>query len=292
VTSSLVDRLTFMNGCMVRVPFRDLVPAVAAAGFEALTIWPNVWRHALGRDGFDLAGMKALLDDHGVVLTDVEVSRDWVPRSGDDATGPTGMAGERQEFFAVCSALGGSTVVAVHDAPSGLVLDRDAEAFAGLCDDAAEHGLRVALEFMPFSAVRDVQEAWALVNTAGRANGGLVFDLWHHVRSGCPDDAVRAVPASRIVTVQLADGPAIPTSPDLAAEARGGRLLPGTGEMRLATLLAALREMGVCADVGPELDVPVGARPVEELARELMAATTATLAASGWTPGQDRPPAG
>jgi sugar phosphate isomerase/epimerase len=284
VTESLVDRLTFMNGCLPRVPFRDLVPAVAAAGFAGMTCWANVWRHAQRRDGLGLNDMKALLDDHGVRLTDGEVCRSWVP--GAAVTSPTtpGVAAEPHEIFEVCAALGASTVVAIHDTGDRMVLDRDAAAFASLCDAAAEHGLRVALEFVPFTTVRDVAGAWTLVEAAGRPNGGLVLDVWHHVRSGCPDAALDQVPGARIFTVQLADGPPRPGSADLAAEATNpqGRGLPGSGTMPIAQLLALLAAKGVCANIGPEASLAVGTdalspEHVAALTRAAMKATTTAL---------------
>lgn len=271
----LVERLTLMNGCVHRLPFREMVGVAATAGFDAVSCWPNVWRHALRKGGLDLTGMRSLLDDHGVVLTDCDYCTDWVPAAPSAET--PGVAAGRHELFEVCSALGGSTVTAVHDVAGGLVLDRDAEGFAGLCDDAAEHGLRVALEFVPFTTIRDVQTAWSLVELAGRPNGGLVFDTWHHVRSGVSDASIRQVPASRIFTIQVSDGPAHPPDGDLAVEAMTARLLPGAGEMDNVGALRLLADMGVRANLGPELRLPTEARPAAELVEELVAATRSTL---------------
>lgn len=61
-----------------------------------------------------------------------------------------------------------------------------AEACARVCDQAAGQGLRVQLEFMPFSGILDLRSAWEIVRLAGRSNGGLVLDRWHFYRSA-PD---------------------------------------------------------------------------------------------------------
>lgn len=287
MTAPFAGRLTFMNGCLPRVPFRELVPAVAAAGFGALSCWANVWRHAQRRDGLSLTDMRALLDDHGVRLTDVEVCRSWVTGAANTATASPGVGAEPHELFEACAALGGTTIVAIHDAPARLVLDRDAEAFAALCDAAAEHGQRVALEFVPFTTVRDLPTAWSLVETAGRPNGGLVFDVWHHVRSGGADALLDVVPGPRIFTVQLADGPLLPGSPDLVAEATSpaGRSLPGHGVLPIGHLLALLAAKGVRANIGPEAPLNLGteelsADRVGSLTREAMRATLAVLPTS------------
>jgi len=266
-----MPQTTFMAGCLARTPFRAQVPAAAAAGFDSITIWPNIWRHARRRDALTLSDMRAILDDAGLVLTDVDACFDWVPAAAAEGSlrGPMRRRIPRAEFFEVCVALGGSTVVAVHLTDAGLELGRDTEGFAALCDEAAEHGLRVALEFFPFSNVPDLATAWSIVSQANRPNGGLVLDIWHYVRSGRDDDLLARIPAERVYTVQLSDGPA-KAPDDLAAEAMYGRLLPGKGEFGVASFVSRLDRMGVRAPCGPELYSPsFDQRPVAAVMTDL-----------------------
>jgi sugar phosphate isomerase/epimerase len=260
-----------MAGCLARTPFRVQVAAASAAGFDSMTTWPNIWRHAQRRDSLTLADMRAMLDDRGLTFTDVDGCSDWVPvpSAPDRMRGPMRQRIAREEFFEVCVALGGTTVVAVHLTDAGLDLGRDIEGFAALCDDAARHGLRVALEFFPFSNVPDLGTAWRIVSEADCANGGLVVDLGHHVRSGRDDDLLALVPPGRIYTVQLADGPA--TAPaDLVREAMYERMMPGTGEFAVARFVSLLEAMGVRAPCGPELYSPgFDERPAREVAGQL-----------------------
>jgi sugar phosphate isomerase/epimerase len=280
---SATPRVTFMAGSLARTPFRTQVAAAAAAGFDSITIWPNIWRHAQRRDSLALADMRALLDDAGLTLTDADACFDWVP----PATTPEGVLGPmrrrvaRQEFFEVTTALGGSTVVATHLTDAGLIFDRDTAGFAALCDDAAEHGLRVALEFFPFSNVTDLRIAWQIVSQADRPNGGLVLDIWHYVRSGRDDELLARIPPDRIFTVQVSDGPA-QAPDDLVAEAMYGRLLPGAGEFGVAAFLAQLDRLGVRAPCGPELYSPAfEGQPAAVVAGDLYRATRDVL--PGWT---------
>lgn len=260
-----------MAGCLARTPFRVQVAAASAASFDSITIWPNIWRHARRRDSLTLADMRAMLDDCGLTLTDVDACNDWVPVSSapDRMRGPMRQRVSREEFFEVCVALGGTTVVAAHLTDAGLDLGRDIEGFAMLCDDAAQHGLRMALEFFPFSNVPDLGTAWRIVSGADRANGGLVVDFSHYVRSGRDDDVLGLIPPGRIYTVQLADGPAAaPTN--LVQEAMYERMMPGTGEFGVAGFVSLLDAMGVRASCGPELYSPsFDDRPAREVAAQL-----------------------
>jgi sugar phosphate isomerase/epimerase len=272
--------LTFMAGCLPRTPFRTQVVAASAAGFDSITIWPNIWRHARRRDSLTLAGMRAMLDDAGLKLTDVDACFDWVPNASTPGVlhGPMRRRIPRQEFFEVAVALGGTTVVAVHLTDAGLVPDRDLEGFAALCDDAAGHGLRVALEFFPFSNVPDLRTAWNIVSRAGRPNGGLVMDIWHYVRSGRDDELLARIAPDRIYTVQLSDGPA-EAPDDLVSEAMYRRMLPGDGEFGVAAFLSLLDQLGVRAPCGPELYSPAfEERPAAAVMGDLYRATREVLA--------------
>jgi len=265
---SIAERLTFMAGCLPRTPFRDLVEAAAQAGFDSMTLWPNVWRHALGKEGLTLADMRAMLEHNGLVLTDVDSYGGWTPGAAPKV--PV------EEFFEVCTALGGSTLIAVH---GGAALDvhRETEGFARLCDQAAARGLRVALEFVGFSPLCDVATAWKIVTGADRPNGGITLDVAHHMRSTRDDAALRAVDPAKAYTVQLCDGPDRAPA-DLSDEARYHRALPGTGDFNVRGFVRTLAAMGVRASVGPELyQSSFQSRPPLDVMRELMSATRKVL---------------
>ena len=112
-------------------------------------------------------------------------------------------------------------------------LDDAATAFAGLCDRAADHGLLVHLEFLPWSRIPDLATAWQVVRAADRPNGGLMLDAWHYFRSGPDGELLRSVPGASILGVQLCDAPATPEADPLHATLHE-RLLPGDGELPLA----------------------------------------------------------
>jgi sugar phosphate isomerase/epimerase len=272
--------LVLFAGSMPATPFRDLVAAAAAAGFDGLSLWPLMYRRAQSREGLDPVTMRAIADDAGVRVTDLDPCGDWLPADPNaSAEGIFRVDWGRQQFFDAAAALGADTLSAVH--LTGGAVDRAAavDGFATLCDDAAAHGLRVALEFMPFSGIPDLASGWSIVEEADRPNGGLVLDVAHFVRSGRGDDVLAQVPPERIYSIQLADGPAEPPG-DLVDEAMFHRALPGEGDFGVAVLLAALAARGVRARVGPELYQRswADATPAE-LARRLMAATRAVLPA-------------
>lgn len=273
---SLASELCFCAGSLPTRPFAELVQGAAKAGFDSMTLWPNIWRHALKKGGFTLASMKRCLDDHGVRLSGVEHLASWVPGSVAEPKAPA-----REELFEVCAALGGRIVSASHNPPATVERARDAGAFARLCDAAAAHGLSIALEAVSFSNLRNINEAWAIVEAAGRPNGGLTADITHHVRGHGDDAAFAMIPGDRIFWVQLCDGlremPA-----DLLDESTYRRLLPGEGEFDMDGWLRLMAGRGVSAPTGCEVyKREWETLPTDDVMRRLADAARGALARAG-----------
>src|SRR5271170_5696857 len=153
-----------------------------------------------------------------------------------------------------------------------------AEAFAGVCDRAREHGLLVHLEFLPWSGIPDVSRAAEIVALAGRANGGILLDTWHHLRSGNDAAALARVPGDRIFAVQLGDAPARAEG-SIFEETMQRRLLPGEGEGDLAGLVRLLDTLGCRAPIGVEVfSEALRALPPEEAAQRAARSTRDVLA--------------
>jgi sugar phosphate isomerase/epimerase len=123
---------------------------------------------------------------------------------------------------------------------------------------AKECGLRIALEFMPMSELKDMVQALDAIDRAGVDNVGLLVDSLHLARSGAGAAEVAAVDPARIYVTQLCDGPAqLAAGSSLYDEAMSGRRYVGDGALDLAGLVRALPpeaeielETPVVADAG------------------------------------------
>lgn len=127
-----------------------------------------------------------------------------------------------------------------------------AERFATLCDAAAEAGAEITIELFPDSNLRDLETGGAVVRNAGRANGGLLVDIWSVMRGGMSIDAISAAPRGLINYVELNDGPLIPDG-ELMAETLSRRLAPGEGEFPLRKFVTALKASGYRGPYGVEI---------------------------------------
>lgn len=115
--------------------------------------------------------------------------------------------------------------------------------FARYCAAAASAGIRVALEFLPYSAVRNLAGALRVLEASGAANAGLLLDVLHLDRSGGAPADIATIDPAKIVFAQLCDAGKEPlghSNEELLHEARFARLPAGTGGLPLHDFLDAL----------------------------------------------------
>lgn len=122
-------------------------------------------------------------------------------------------------------------------------LSRFADRLARYAEAAASAGMRVALEFLPYSAVRNLAQARAIVERSAAPACGLLLDALHLARSGGTPADLAALQPAEVVFAQLCDARSqAPDTSDeaLMQEARTARLPAGTGELPLDAFLDAL----------------------------------------------------
>jgi sugar phosphate isomerase/epimerase len=257
-------------------PFEERVRAAAEAGFAAMGLYVGEYER-LRAEGARDADLRAVLDHHGMQVVEIEALRGWSAAGAERAAY---LRAERS-VFGLSDALGPGHHVQVIGPYAG-TLDDAAEAFAGVCDRAAEHGLAAAIEFLPeMSNIPDAATAMQIVTRAGRANGGVCLDCWHHFRGANDDAMLRAIPAQRIFAVQFDDGPRQRVEPDYYADCTRHRDVPGAGDFDLVGFLRLVSEMGVRLPLSVEvMSVDVEQRPAGEIARRLADATRAVVASA------------
>ena len=252
---SLDERsLVLCSGTLLAFGLRDLVAAAAAGGFDAITLWPSDLAEA--RDaGLADVDIRALLDDHGLVVADLDPLLTWSPL----VTPKPGQAAvplaEEAEFYAIAEALGARSLNLTQGFGAELDLDRAAEDLAAVCDRAREHGLLVTYEFLPWTGVPDAETALALCERTGRANATVLVDTWHWYRGGGDLAMLRALPGARVGSVQLSDAPAVPDPPDLPplGETMRARRMPGDGDVPMVEVVRTLDAIGSRAPLGVEV---------------------------------------
>ncbi len=249
--------LVLCSGTLGRdTTFRERVEAASAAGYAAISLWGR--DHAAAHEeGLSDADMVAFLEHYGLVVAELDPVWWWTPGAEAFSIPPeldpidVFRFGER-ELFAIADALGARSLNAAEVLGGDWGIDDAASAFAGLCDRSAEHGLLVHLEWLAWSRVPDLDTALEIVTRADRPNGGLNVDMWHCARAGTSADDLLQIPGSRVLGVQVDDGPAEPEA-NLIDATLHERLLPGEGAFDLVGYLGALRSIHAPAPIGIEV---------------------------------------
>jgi sugar phosphate isomerase/epimerase len=212
---------------------RRIARASAGAGFSSFSLW-SFYATANGLDA-----TRALLDDSAITVRAVEAATKW-------PEGPSAAAADAEQQLDVASALGADLLLACTLLPT-VDLERATDGFAALCEHAQRRGVRVAIEFLPWSAIPDLATAWRVVHNSGAKNGGIVIDTLHWQRQpGGPNfDVLRRIPGEHVHYVQVCDAaPGRSGTHDYMAEALGARLLPGAGMVDIRALIRAIVEIG------------------------------------------------
>jgi sugar phosphate isomerase/epimerase len=154
---------------------------------------------------------------------------------------------------------------------------RSFDRFAELTEAAAAYRMETTVEFIPGLTVADLPTAIAAVRHVGRADFRLLIDVMHFIRSGSRPENLAAVDPDMIGYVQICDAPLVPKIANYFEEAKYERMIPGTGDLPLFGILAALprdRIIGIEVPLRSQAEAGIGPfdrlRPCVDAARDLL----------------------
>jgi sugar phosphate isomerase/epimerase len=283
-------RLLLSAGTLPHASFRDRVEAARQAGFDAISLFPQQYLRALGKEKLRAEDMCDILATNNISLDEVDPLLDWFgsgPAPGEDLV------------FEIATVLGARSINAPAAFAPDIELSQLTAALKKLGQRCARERLRLDLEFLPWCLVPNLSTALQVVADTGESNIGVMLDFWHFFRSGDELATVHNLSieqARRITSIQVCDLPAhtrtpgwrnrlgmasamfqelsngirisgyrrffsvvgtakthVPGASILMKEAMSARLLPGTGDFPVAELLATLRNAGCQPTIGIEV---------------------------------------
>lgn len=201
----------------------------AYVGLRLLPAAPNETDYPILTDLKLLKETSAAIKDTGVKVADVEIIRLTADFDTQNYLG----------FLEVAQQLGAKHILVAGNDPENQRLIHN---YAELCEISKKYGLSCDLEFMPWTNVKNLQQATDIVEQAKQENAAVLIDALHFDRSNSTLEQIKALSTSRLNYVQLCDGLAEYDSSDagLIKIARANRLVPGQGEIDLISLIQAL----------------------------------------------------
>lgn len=278
----LIYTMPFSN--VLHLPFAEKIRATRLAGFHELSLQPQEVRRIVA-SGVSLGEMKAIAADNGVSISRLDPLCTWNPQwapGNMDSAFVEDHTMTASEFFTIAEALGcGQMSLNATFAADAYAFEELVGFYAEICRRAAEHGMDCDLEPIPMWGVRSLEQGWDVVREAGMANGGLVLDTLHFVRSGSRLETLAGIPGDSIHCVQLCDG-VHPLASGMTLEADCfERRWPGDGNFPLAEIVAVLERIGGLNHVGPEVfsaaNLGLSAEDVARKCQEALSGFTACL---------------
>ncbi|GID33410.1 sugar phosphate isomerase/epimerase family protein [Paractinoplanes brasiliensis] len=249
-----MTRLIFWPGSLGNRGFAAVLDAARAGGFSETAISPLTLDQMLtgGRSADSIREQAA---ERGVRLAEIDGVTSWAPIRY--SAGMPARLRERFDLSAsrildLAQAAGADRILAAGAFERGAVgIDDLVASFASFADRAAERGLDVELEFVPFWGIPDLATAWEIVRRAERENGTLLIDTWHLLKASTDPEAALGllpeIPGDRLTGLQLAD--ALTTEPARSPL----RCFPGEGDLPLGPLVRLLHDKGGLTHVGVEI---------------------------------------
>lgn len=195
------SRLILSAGTLPGATFRERTSSAKAAGFDAISLFPQQYLRAIKHEKLSVSDMQDILVEHAIDLDEVDPLLDWF--------GP-GASPSELLMTEMAQAFGARSVNVATAFVSDRSLEEIAACYARVCERLASHGLRADLEFLPWTRVDSLQAALSVLDLADQANAGVMFDCWHFFNSGGTPDDLRKLTASesaRITSLQLNDAP-------------------------------------------------------------------------------------
>lgn len=249
-----------------------VIDAAKRAGFDAVELRAIDYKRHY-ENGFLDDQINDMVRAGGLPVALLGVEYGWLFATGDESRRLWGVF-EQQCRNAV--ALGCPTLMSAAGPLTGTLTDAIANTrLAG--DLAAEHGLKLAIEFSyQHPLLNSVERMREVIEGAEKPNVGLLLDTYHLQRSGRPGRGFEEVPGEEIFAVQFSDC-AEAFDPQIITD----RLLPGEGVVRWGEVFTLLAEKGYRGYLSYEAPNPTyWERDPYEAARDAFLATRRLLAAA------------
>lgn len=266
----------------------EIIPPLGIAHFSCIDVPPLQFVRLAGEIGYAAVGLRLHPAFQGAPFYTLRPGSAEM-RSVKMALQQAGIAVYDIEFVVIDEAFSASELLPVLESAGELGArrlsvcgdDPDKGRFAAnltaLAELAAEFGMGVDLEIMPWRRIGTLAAAADAAEATRRTNVGVLIDALHLSRSGAVPADLQSVSKELVQSVQLCDAVAERPADNaaLVAEARGGRLLPGEGALPLQDLLGVIP-----SGARLSVEVPNAGLPAAKHAKALFDATIALFGRS------------
>jgi sugar phosphate isomerase/epimerase len=199
-----------------------------AIGIRILPAAPGGEYFPLIENQHELPGILSTIEETGISICDLEMIR----------LNADFNIHQYQSFFEVGAKLKAKHILVAGDDPDSSHLS---DSYAKLCEACAPYGLTADLEFMPWTEMKSIKDAYRIIQGANNPkNAGIIIDSLHFARSDSHISDLNTIPHELFHYAQICDGAGIKpdTDAEMISDARTNRLLPGEGGIDLKSIFS------------------------------------------------------
>ena len=223
----------------------DQIKIAAEAGYDFVSLrpipmhLPNEPLFQFDKDSILFHNIKQALLENNISIMDIELAR---VREDLDIE-------EYESAFEAAAELGATDILSS-------IWTRDKnyafKKFSKICDMASKYSLKVNLEFVTFSGVRELKDALEILDNVNRPNAYLLIDTLYVYGTGLTAEDLAKIDKNRIGIIHVCDGPEEFASLDdegMMEVAREKRLYPGDGAIDIKGLLQAMPHIPISIEL-------------------------------------------
>lgn len=242
----------FYNGTVgSKASFDELLVAAKSGGFSSISLFPETYLKA--KRQYSDQDIQQKLTQHQLEVFAIEPVLNWV--DGHDfpfSRWIPKLAPKLETILEIANATHAKSLNVTWARRKKIAPHLIIEALTQLSDQAAELNLQLHLEFLPWSQISNLTQAIEVIQQVNRSNCGIMFDCWHHYRSGLSNHAIKELPCELVTGLQICDhDKKYGLIPEL--EAISNRKLPDEGTMNIREILTNLKLGGCQANYGIEV---------------------------------------
>ncbi len=242
---------TISQVCSLNSSFEDDIQEYAAGGCDSIEVWLTKLEGYLKNHSLD--DVHQLVRRHDVRLAAASYQGGLFEPQPDARHESWSLLKRRLEL---CAELHIPTLVVAGDMVepfSGEFVEKCVATLSELATTALAHNVRIAFEFQAQATFpNNLASAVSLIEQVGHPHIGICLDLFHFFVGPSKWCDVELL-GDRLFHVQVCDLAGVPR--EVAQDSH--RILPGDGDMRLATLLQKVKETGFSGCVSLELMNPM-----------------------------------
>ena len=241
------ERFCLNTATIKNTPLEQQIEIAGKAGFRQIGPWLKDIEAAMAQ-GESLGDIKAHLDKCGLKVGEVCFLGGWMEA---DPAQFNEVLKQAHHICQVTRALGGDIVVVVPSLKPGFT-EGAPERFRRVCQAAAEHGVRIALESPGIAAeINNLRSSHDLVSAAACPNGGLVIDTFHFFLGGSKVADFARVNPRDIFLVHVSDAMNLPM--EQLRKPHDNRTFPGQGILDFKPVFAQLNRLGYNGAISLEI---------------------------------------